>query len=110
MTGAGSSAANRLSDISFIGAQAREKTTGWQRPALFLARKMHITGDLHHCGTAMLILTVRHVTTYHYKRPVAFGEHRMMLGPRDDDDQKVLETELEIQPKAVHRACSRDIV
>src|ERR1035441_9854747 len=33
----------------------------------------------------MLILTIRHVTTYHYKRPVAFGEHRMMLRPRDDE-------------------------
>ena len=42
---------------------------------------------------------IRHVTTYHYNRPVAFGEHRMMLRPRDDDDQKVLEAELEITPK-----------
>jgi hypothetical protein len=46
----------------------------------------------------MPILTIRHVTTYHYKRPVAFGEHRMMLRPRDDDDQKVLESALEITP------------
>ena len=42
----------------------------------------------------MPILTIRHVTTYHYKRPVgARGtcvdacEHRMMLRPRDDNDQ-----------------------
>ena len=27
----------------------------------------------------MPILTIRHVTTYHYRQPVAFGEHRMML-------------------------------
>ena len=47
----------------------------------------------------MPILTIRHVTTYHYKRPVAFGEHRMMLRPRDDWDQKVLETGLEITPE-----------
>jgi transglutaminase-like putative cysteine protease len=46
----------------------------------------------------MSILTIRHVTIYHYKRPVSFGEHRMMLRPRDDDDQKVLESELEITP------------
>ena len=39
----------------------------------------------------MPILTIRHVTTYHYQQPVAFGEHRMMLRPRDDGDQKVLE-------------------
>ena len=32
----------------------------------------------------------------HYQQPVAFGEHRIMLRPRDDEDQKVLESELEI--------------
>ena len=37
----------------------------------------------------MPILTIKHVTTYHYRRPVAFGEHRMMLRPRDGEDQKV---------------------
>ena len=38
----------------------------------------------------MPILTIRHITTYHYRQPVAFGAHRMMLRPRDDGDQKVL--------------------
>jgi transglutaminase-like putative cysteine protease len=46
----------------------------------------------------MPILTIRHVTTYHYRQPVAFGEHRMMLRPRDDDDQRVLESGLDITP------------
>jgi len=46
----------------------------------------------------MPILRIRHVTTYHYQQPVAFGEHRMMLRPRDDHDQKILESELEITP------------
>ncbi len=58
---------------------------------------------------AMPILTVRHVTTYHYKQPVAFGEHRMMLRPRDDDDQKVLESELEITPGPSRLSWTRDI-
>jgi Bacterial transglutaminase-like N-terminal region len=31
----------------------------------------------------MTILTVRHITTYQYKQPVSFGEHRMMLRPRE---------------------------
>jgi hypothetical protein len=44
-------------------------------------------------GIEMPILTVRHVTAYYYKTPVAFGEHRMILRPRDDDDQQVLETQ-----------------
>ena len=46
--------------------------------------------DTCYRGASMPILTVRHVTTYHYRQPVAFGEHRMMLRPRDDDDQRVL--------------------
>ncbi len=44
----------------------------------------------------MPILSIRHVTTYHYNQPVAFGEHRMMLRPRDDGNQKVLESERRI--------------
>jgi transglutaminase-like putative cysteine protease len=56
----------------------------------------------------MPILSIRHVTTYHYKQPVAFGEHRMMLRPRDDDDQKVIETNLEITPRPKQLAWTRD--
>jgi len=57
----------------------------------------------------MPILSIRHVTTYHYNQPVAFGEHRMMLRPRDDDDQKVLKSEIEITPAPLQLAWSRDI-
>jgi transglutaminase-like putative cysteine protease len=57
----------------------------------------------------MPILTVRHITTYHYKQPVAFGEHRMMLRPRDDDDQKVLESELEITPAPSQISWTQDV-
>jgi transglutaminase-like putative cysteine protease len=56
----------------------------------------------------MPILTVRHITIYRYKRPVSFGEHRMMLRPRDDDDQKVLESELEITPEPSHLTWTQD--
>jgi len=61
------------------------------------------------CGVEMPILTVRHVTAYYYKTPVAFGEHRMMLRPRDDDDQQVLETKLEITPEPSQLTWTRDI-
>jgi transglutaminase-like putative cysteine protease len=47
----------------------------------------------------MPVLTVRHVTTYRYKQPVAFGEHRMMLRPRDSYDQKLLDATLAITPE-----------
>jgi transglutaminase-like putative cysteine protease len=56
----------------------------------------------------MPILTIRHVTTYHYRHPVSFGEHRMMLRPRDDDDQKVLESELDITPRPSHLSWTQD--
>ena len=56
----------------------------------------------------MPILTIKHLTTYHYRQPVAFGEHRMMLRPRDDDDQKVLESELEITPAPSHLSWTQD--
>ena len=47
----------------------------------------------------MLVITVRHVTIYRYKQPVAFGEHRMMLRPRDSYDQKLLDARLAITPE-----------
>ena len=47
----------------------------------------------------MPVIKVRHVTTYRYKQPVTFGEHRMMLRPRDSYDQKLLETSLTITPE-----------
>jgi transglutaminase-like putative cysteine protease len=49
----------------------------------------------------MPVLKVRHVTTYRYKQPVAFGEHRMMLRPRDSYDQKLLDSKLTIIPEPV---------
>ncbi len=47
----------------------------------------------------MPVITVRHVTTYRYKQPVFFGEHRMMLRPRDSYDQKLLDAQLTITPE-----------
>ena len=36
----------------------------------------------------MASLTIRHVTTYRYRQPVAFGEHRLMFRPRDTHGQR----------------------
>ena len=38
----------------------------------------------------MTLLAVRHVTTYRYRQPVSFGEHRIMFRPRDSYDQRLL--------------------
>lgn len=56
----------------------------------------------------MPILTIRHVTTYRYRQPVAFGEHRMMLRPRDDGDQTVLKSALDIVPAPRELAWTHD--
>ncbi len=47
----------------------------------------------------MTILTVKHVTTYSYATPVRLGEHRMMLRPRDSNDQRLLNATLDIEPR-----------
>ena len=41
-----------------------------------------------------------HTTTYHYERPVSFGEHRVMFRPRDSHDLRVLATDLQVSPEA----------
>jgi transglutaminase-like putative cysteine protease len=50
-------------------------------------------------GEIMPSLIIRHVTTYRYRRPVAFGAHRIMFRPRDSHDQKVVDADLGISPK-----------
>jgi transglutaminase-like putative cysteine protease len=49
----------------------------------------------------MASLTIRHVTTYRYRKPVAFGEHRLMFRPRDTEGQKVMTAHLAITPLPV---------
>jgi transglutaminase-like putative cysteine protease len=47
----------------------------------------------------MTILTVRHLTIYRYRQPVAFGEHRLMLRPREGHDQRLLDVAIDITPR-----------
>lgn len=56
----------------------------------------------------MPIFTIRHITTYSYKRAVGFGEHRLMLRPRDDGDQTVVDLKLDITPAPAAVAWSQD--
>jgi transglutaminase-like putative cysteine protease len=48
----------------------------------------------------LAVLEVRHTTTYHYSRPVRFGDHRLMLRPRDSHDLRLIQTDLNISPPA----------
>lgn len=47
----------------------------------------------------MTVLSVSHLTSYRYKQPVSFGEHRIMFRPRDSYDQKLIEATLAITPQ-----------
>src|SRR5919205_309166 len=51
----------------------------------------------------MKLLTVRHATTYRYSAPVAFGQHRLMLRPRDSHDLRVIDAELTLSPPGTMR-------
>ena len=48
----------------------------------------------------MPILTVQHKTAYRYANPVTFGDHRMMMRPRDSHDLRLVDTALTIAPAA----------
>ncbi|HEX4098754.1 MAG TPA: transglutaminase family protein [Caulobacteraceae bacterium] len=54
------------------------------------------------------MLKVRHVTHYRYARPVGFGEHRLMLRPREDPDQRLVFERLRITPEPEMLRIERD--
>ena len=47
----------------------------------------------------MPVVSIRHLTTYHYRSPVAFGEHRVMYRPLESFDQRVLSATLDVGPE-----------
>ncbi|MFC4293833.1 transglutaminase N-terminal domain-containing protein [Novosphingobium tardum] len=47
----------------------------------------------------MPLLELSHVTTYRYRQPVAFGEHRIMVRPRESYDQHLVDASLSITPE-----------
>jgi transglutaminase-like putative cysteine protease len=57
----------------------------------------------------MPLLTIHHKTEYRYARPVAFGEHRIMLRPRDGHDLRVLESRLDIAPEPMRLRWIHDV-
>ena len=50
-----------------------------------------------------ILYDITHTTTYRYKQPVRFGEHRVMFRPRDSHDLRVLATDLAVSPEAAVR-------
>ncbi len=47
----------------------------------------------------MPLLQLKHTTIYRYSQPVSFGEHRLMVRPRESYDQRLLEHTLTIDPE-----------
>jgi transglutaminase-like putative cysteine protease len=55
------------------------------------------------------VLSVRHLTTYHYVEPVELGEHRMMFRPRESHDLRLIRTRLSITPQPVDLHWRHDV-
>jgi transglutaminase-like putative cysteine protease len=60
-------------------------------------------------ASTMPLLTIHHKTEYRYARPVAFGEHRIMLRPRDGHDLRVLSGSLDIVPEPMSLRWIHDV-
>jgi transglutaminase-like putative cysteine protease len=54
-------------------------------------------------------LSVRHTTAYRYRRPVTFGEHRMMFRPQESYDQRLIDMRLRITPEPVDLRWIHDV-
>lgn len=57
----------------------------------------------------MPLLNLSHVTTYTYKRAVSFGEHRVMVRPRESFDQHLLDATLTIDPEPCELRWVQDV-
>jgi transglutaminase-like putative cysteine protease len=51
----------------------------------------------------MKVLTVKHSTAYRYAKPVTFGQHRLMLRPRDSHDLRLVNADLTLSPPGILR-------
>ena len=60
-------------------------------------------------ASTMPLLTIHHKTQYRYAHPVAFGEHRIMLRPRDGHDLRVLSGSLRIVPEPMSLRWIHDV-
>ena len=46
------------------------------------------------------MIRLRHRTTYRYRSPVSFGQHRLMLRPRESRELRLTGFELTVAPQA----------
>ncbi|MDP9163073.1 MAG: transglutaminase family protein [Pseudomonadota bacterium] len=57
----------------------------------------------------MPLLNLSHVTRYTYRQPVRFGEHRIMVRPRESYDQHLIDAELKISPEPAELRWLQDV-
>src|ERR1043165_7295787 len=57
----------------------------------------------------MPILAISHKTEYRYARPVAFGEHTIMLRPLPGHDLRILAHDLAISPEPMRLRWIHDV-
>ena len=57
----------------------------------------------------MTLLSVRHETIYRYSRPVQFGDHRMLVRPRDSAEQRLDSFSLSIFPEPANLRWIHDV-
>ncbi|HEX5656115.1 MAG TPA: transglutaminase family protein [Polyangiales bacterium] len=57
----------------------------------------------------MPLVKLTHTTLYTYSQPVALGEHRLMVRPRESFDQKLLDAELLITPQPTELRWLHDV-
>lgn len=57
----------------------------------------------------MPLLTLTHSTAYTYRQAVSFGEHRIMVRPRESYDQHLMEARLDIEPRPVELRWLHDV-
>lgn len=61
---------------------------------------LDILGPPREPETSLRTITVRHLTTYTYRKPVELHPHRLMLRPRESRELRLLSSELKISPTA----------
>src|SRR5690348_6633094 len=85
--------------------RCRPPSQGWRQPNQYDAASPPASVPRSAQGGYILlsILNVRHTTVYRYRRPVALGDHRLMLRPRDSHDLRLIQTNLNLSPPATLR-------
>lgn len=58
----------------------------------------------------MPVLSIAHIMTYAYPQPVALGEHRLMVRPRESNDRQLLDARIDIDSAPARRRWLHGVV